>query len=96
MKKILSSMLVIAVWMILPMTLWANQFTQYEVSNDTDTKVDYYVLGKSNYPVEPTSGLPTGWNGNPGFDETRWSLASQFLSPPLEYLIPTDPTSPLI
>ncbi len=40
MKKMLLSVLIIAVWMILPMTLWANEVTQDEVSN-TNTKVFY-------------------------------------------------------
>jgi len=89
MKKILSSVLIIAVWMILPMTLWATEVIQDEVSN-TDTKVFYRGLGGDGYPVTPTAGLPAGWNSDSSFDESGWSLASQFINPPVEYLIPTD------
>jgi hypothetical protein len=67
MKRIVSSVLVIAVWLILTMTLWANEVTQYEVS-DRDTKVSYVGLGVSTYDVEPTEGLPDGWNSYPDFD----------------------------
>ncbi len=54
MKKMLLSVLIIAVWMILPMTLWATEVTQDEVSN-TDTKVFYYGPGGDQYPVTPTT-----------------------------------------
>jgi len=90
MKKMLSSVLIIAVWMILPMTLWATEVIQDEVSN-AHTKVFYYGVESINtYPVEPTVGLPTGWNSNPGFVESdKWIPAVQFLNPPLEYLVPS-------
>jgi hypothetical protein len=92
MKRILSSVLVIAVWMILPMTLWANEVIQYEFSNNTDTKVYYYLgSGGNSYPVVPVvDGLPEGWNSDPNFDETGWSSAFEFLDPPDTYLKPSE------
>jgi hypothetical protein len=96
MKKMLSSVLVIAVWMILPMTLWANEVIQDEVSN-TNTKVFYYGPGGDQYPVIPTTEFRpevAGWNSDPGFTETDWLLATRFLIPPVEYLVPTAPASP--
>ena len=87
MKKMLSSVLIIAVWMFLPMTLWANQVIQDEVSN-ADTKVFYRGLGGNGYPVTPTAGLPTGWNSDPSFNDSAWLAASLFQH--LDYLKPPD------
>ena len=78
MKKILSSVLVIAVWMMLPMTLWATEVIQDEVSN-AGTKVFYYgLLQGSTYPVEPAGGLPTGWNSDQSFNDSTWLPASLY------------------
>jgi len=92
MKRILL-LLIIAIWMILPMTLWANEVIQDEVSN-AGTKVFYYGPGLSNYPVEPTVGLPTGWNSNPDFDDSSPEWVEASLYPSGAYLDPTDPLSP--
>jgi hypothetical protein len=86
MKKIRLSVLVIAVWMILPMTLWASEVTR-DVVSDRDAKVFYYGAGGSNYPVEPTGGLPEDWNNNQDFDDSGWPAASlyqdqAYLNPP--------------
>lgn len=91
MKRIRLSVLVIAVWMILPMTLWATEVTRNVVS-DTDTKVIYSGTGRSDYPVLPTTGLPGGWNSSPGFDDRSWLQSYLYWHP--AWLVPTDPVSP--
>ena len=74
MKKIVSSALVIAVLLMLPMTLWA---AEVSVVSDTDTKVFYYGL-RENSSIKPTKG-PAGWNSDPDFDESGWGSAGPYM-----------------
>jgi hypothetical protein len=99
MKRVVSSGLVTVVLLVLPMTLWANEFTRYWVSNEEDTKVFYYESGNNSKSVAPTEGLPDGWNSDPYFDDTEYNdwFAAYLIAPefvPSDYLDPTSETSP--
>lgn len=73
MKVRLSSLFFVAIFLMLPMVVLATEVTVWEVS-DTDTKVFYNSTDGDTYPVSPVGG-PVGWNSNPGFDDSGWSLA---------------------
>jgi hypothetical protein len=92
MKKILTSVLVIAVWMIVPLTLWAVEVTRDVVSNK-NTKVFYYGPGGNTYPVAPTV-VATGWNSNPDFDDSGLDWVEASLYPNGAYLNPDELASP--
>jgi len=87
MKKILSSVLIIAVWMILPMTLWANEVTQYEVS-DTDTEVSYAGLIECTSDVAPSNPDLEGrsWTDASFFKDSRWFEPST--TAPFDAIVP--------
>ena len=74
MKRRLSSLFFITIFMMLPIAVWATEVTIWEVS-DTDTKVLYYGTDGNSFPVTPADGLPMGWNSNPNFDDSGWPLA---------------------
>lgn len=79
MRKRLSSFLFIAIFVMLPIAVWATEVSVTEVS-DTDTKVLYNGLDGNTYPVSPAGG-PTGWNSDPNFDESGWSPTFSFKDP---------------
>jgi len=74
MKRRLSSLFFITLFMMLPIAVSATEVTVWEVS-DTDTKVFYYGTDGNTFPVAPADGLPTGWNSNLNFDDGGWPLA---------------------
>jgi len=76
MRNRLSSFLFIAIFVMLPIAVWATGVSVTEVS-DTKTKVLDNGLDGSSYPVSPVGGLP-GWISDPNFDDSGWSPA--FLS----------------
>jgi hypothetical protein len=80
MKRRLSSLFFITIFMILPIAVWATEVTVWEIS-DTDTKVLYYGTDGNSFPVAPTDGLPTGWNSNPNFADSGWPLAFLYQDP---------------
>jgi len=73
MKGRLSLLFFVTISLMLPMVVLATEVTLWEVS-DTDTKVFYNGTDGDTYPVSPVGG-PVGWNSNPGFDDSGWSLA---------------------
>ncbi len=77
MKKRLSPFLLIGIFVMLPIAVWATEVSVTEVS-DTNTKVFYNELDGNSYPVSPAGG-PTGWNNDPNFNESGWSPAILFM-----------------
>jgi hypothetical protein len=74
MKRRPSSLFLLAIFLMLPMAVWATEVTVWEVS-DTDTKVSYFGTDGNTFPVAPAEGLPVGWNSNLNFDDSGWPLA---------------------
>jgi len=79
MKKQLSSFLLVGIFVVLPIAVWATEVIVTEIS-DTDTKVFYNGLDGNSYPVSPAGG-PTGWNSDPDFNDSGWSPAFLFKDP---------------
>jgi len=86
MKKNFLLLVAMVISMIVPVAIYANNISQAEVS-DIETKVSYFGLNGSAFPAEPVTGLPAGWNSDPNFDDSLWSLAFLFQDP--AYLDPT-------
>ena len=80
MKRKVLLLTAMVVSLIVPMAIYANDFSQAEVS-DTETKALFFGLNGSAFPVEPVAGLPAGWNSDPNFDDSSWSLAFLFQDP---------------
>ncbi len=86
MKRYLLLLAAMGVSLVVPVAIYANNVSQAEVS-DIETKVFYFGLKGSAFPAEPVAGSPAGWNSDPNFDDSLWSLA--FLFQDLAYLDPT-------
>ena len=74
-KRILIALVVVLALAATVSLVWATSRSVTQVS-DTNTKVYYAELDGSSYPVTPATGLPSGWNSDPDFDDSGWGDAA--------------------
>jgi len=87
-KRVLIGLaLALALGLPLAGLVWATAGSVTVVSA-TNTKVYWPNVWVSGYPATPATGLPSGWNSHPTFDDSTWDPAALYQH--LAYLEPTN------
>ena len=75
MRRLASLPLALALAIALFASSWAAPGTVNVVS-DAGTRLLYVGLVDASDPAAPASGLPSGWNSDPNFDDGAWAPAA--------------------
>jgi len=79
--EILNALLSLVFFVAFPLSSQATVSSLTVVSDPPRTKFFYYGSDGSNYPVTRGSGLPSGWNSDPSFNDTGWAFALPYQHP---------------